>query len=122
MSDNLHWQLFAVFAPLSLLSVGGGQSVIPGIEAQVVGAHGWITQEQFVELFAISRAAPGPGSLLSTLIGWQVAGLSGAVVATLSFFLPSCLIAYAASLAWSRRHGSAWRVAIERGLAPIATG
>src|SRR5882672_4730406 len=122
MADNLHWQLFAVFAPLSLLSVGGGQSVIPGIEAEVVGIHSWITQQQFVELFAISRAAPGPGSLLSTLIGWKVDGLSGAVIATLSFFLPSSLIAYAASLAWSRHHDSAWHAAIERGLAPIATG
>jgi chromate transporter len=122
VSDNLHWQLFAVFAPLSLLAVGGGQSVIPGIEAQVVCVHGWVTQQEFVELFAISRAAPGPGSLLSALIGWQVAGVSGAAVAALAFFLPSSLLAYAASLAWGRHRDSAWHGTIERGLAPIATG
>ena len=122
MEENPYWQLLAVFVPLSLISVGGGQSVIAGIDAQVVQYHHWITQQEFVDLFAISRAAPGPGSLLSTLIGWSVAGPLGAAVASLAFFLPSSFLVYGASLAWNRKHDRHWHGAVERGLAPIATG
>lgn len=86
MRDNIYLQLIAVFAPLSLLSIGGGQSVIADINQQAVAIHGWMTQREFIDLFAISRAAPGPGSLLATLIGWKEADWAGAVVASLALF------------------------------------
>jgi chromate transporter len=114
--------LVIVFTPLSLLSLGGGQSVIADINKQVVDLHGWMGQEDFVALFAISRAAPGPGSLLSTLVGWRVDGLAGALVASLAYFLPSSLIAFAVSRIWNRRQGRAWQGMLEQGLAPLATG
>jgi chromate transporter len=120
--DNILWQLVLVFTPLSLLSLGGGQSVIADIGKQVVDIHGWITEADFVDLFAISRAAPGPGSLLSTLIGWRVDGLVGAVVASLAYFVPSSLIAFAVARVWNRYRGQAWQGMLERGLAPLATG
>jgi chromate transporter len=122
MRDNLTLQLILVFTPLSLISIGGGQSVIADIDKQVVDLHAWMTQADFVDLFAISRAAPGPGSLLSTLIGWQVDGISGAVVASLAYFVPSSLIAFAVARIWNRYNGSTWQGALERGLAPVATG
>jgi chromate transporter len=121
MRDNPLWQLVLVFAPLSLVSLGGGQSIIADMDKQVVALHGWLSQADFVELFGLSRAAPGPGSLLSTLIGWRVAGWPGAVAASLAFFLPSSLIAYGGARIWSRWQGSAWQKLAERGLAPIAT-
>ena len=93
MDENIYWQLILVFLPLSLVAVGGGQSVVAGINAQVVEIHHWVSQRQFVDLFAISRAAPGPGSLLATLIGWRVGGLGGAVASSLAFFLPTSLLA-----------------------------
>jgi chromate transporter len=120
--DNLPWALVLVFAPLSVLSLGGGQSVIADIGKQVVDIHGWITQTDFVDLFAISRAAPGPGSLLSTLIGWRIDGLAGAVAASLAYFAPSSLIAFAIARVWNRYRGQAWQGVLERGLAPLATG
>ena len=61
--------LAVVFAPLSLLSIGGGASLLAEIEHQSVAVHSWTTQREFADLFAISRAAPGPGTMLSTLIG-----------------------------------------------------
>jgi len=122
MRDNLYWQLIAIFGPLSLLSLGGGQAVIADIDKQAVDIQGWLTQAEFVDLFAISRAAPGPGSLLSALIGWRVAGVAGAAVAALAFFVPSSLIAYAVARLWNRHKGTVWQGALERGLAPIATG
>ena len=81
MRDNLYLQLIAVFAPLSLLSIGGGQSIVADINQQAVVIHHWVTQAEFVDLFAISRAAPGPGALLTTLIGWKTSGWLGALVA-----------------------------------------
>jgi chromate transporter len=120
--DNILWQLVLVFTPLSLLSFGGGQSVIADIGKQVVENHGWLTQADFVDLFAVSRAAPGPGSLLSTMIGWRIDGFAGALVASLAYFLPSSIIAFAVSRVWNRYRGQAWQGTLERGLAPLATG
>jgi chromate transporter len=122
MRDNLYLQLVAVFAPLSLLSLGGGQSIVADINQQVVAIHGWVTQSEFVDLFAISRAAPGPGALLTTLIGWKTAGFTGAVIASLALFVPSSLLAYGATLAWTRHHQHPWHGTAERGLAPVAAG
>src|SRR5207245_6373678 len=114
--------LTLVFAPLSLLSIGGGASLLAEIEHQSVSVHAWTTQREFADLFAISRAAPGPGTMLSTLIGWKVAGLAGALTATLALYLPSSLLVYGAARLWARWRGSIWHTAVERGLAPIAAG
>ena len=114
--------LTLVFAPLSVLSIGGGASLLAEIEHQSVGVHAWITEREFADLFAISRAAPGPGTMLSTLIGWKVAGLTGALTATIALYLPSSLLVYAAGRLWGRWRGSVWHSVIERGLAPIAAG
>jgi chromate transporter len=122
MRDNIYLQLLVVFAPLSLLSLGGGQSVVADINQQAVHVHGWMTQKDFVELFALSRAAPGPGALLTTLVGWKAAGWPGAVIASLALFLPSSLLAYGVAALWSRHKHHAWHGPVERGLAPVATG
>src|SRR6185437_13266629 len=108
MRDSL-LSLILVFVPLSLLSVGGGPSILAGID-HAVSARGWMSQRDFIDLFAIARAAPGPGVLLATLVGWKVAGIPGAAVASLALFLPSSLLYYAVARHWSA----------ERGLAPIA--
>lgn len=114
--------LALVFAPLSLVSVGGGQTVVAGIHHQVVEVHGWLTPQQFVTDFAVSRMAPGPGSLLATLIGWQVAGVAGAIVATLAIFGPTALLIYGVALVWRRSRGARWQRALEGGLRPVAAG
>src|SRR6476620_3809519 len=95
MRDNPLLALTLVFVPFSLTAFGGGMSVVSGIEQQAVGVHGWLTSTEFLNLFAISRAAPGPGSMLTTLIGWHVAGWMGALVATAAMFLPSSLLCVA---------------------------
>ena len=114
--------LTLVFAPLSLLSIGGGASLLADIEHQSVGVHAWTTQREFADLFAISRAAPGPGTMLATLIGWKVAGWPGALTATVALYLPSSLLVYGLARLWGRWRGSVWHSAVERGLAPIAAG
>src|SRR6201981_661610 len=87
--------LALVFAPLSLVSIGGGPSAIAEMQQQAVVAHQWMSQREFADLFAIARVAPGPGTLLATLIGFSAAGWLGALVVSLAFFLPSSLLVYA---------------------------
>jgi chromate transporter len=122
MSASRLLALMLVFSPLSILSIGGGQATIPEIQHQTVIVHGWLTNDEFADLYAIARAAPGPSTLIVALIGWQVAGFLGALVATLAIFVPSSIVMYAASSWWLRNEHSAIRKAIEQGLAPVAVG
>jgi chromate transporter len=116
-------QLFWLFLGLSLLAVGSGNSVIPAIQHAAVTLHHWMSGRDFLELFAISRLAPGPGSLLVVvLVGQKAAGLPGAAVAALAMFGPSCLLVYGVSRLWHRYRERPWRELAERGLAPVAVG
>lgn len=122
MDDGRLLQLVLLCAPLSLVSFGGGQAIIAGLQHETVEALGWMSSQRFTDLFAISRAAPGPSTLIAALIGWQVAGFSGAVAATLAIFVPSSLLIGLAGRLWLRRRASPLVTAIERGLVPVAVG
>lgn len=120
--DSRLISLALTFAPLSLVAFGGGQAIVADIQHQTVNVHGWLTGQQFTDVFAISRAAPGPSTLIVALIGWQVAGFWGALVGCIAVFVPSSLLLYALGSWWIRHRGSTWTNAIERGLAPVAVG
>ena len=123
MKNSVLWQLLAVFVPLSLLSIGGGQSIVADIQQQTVSVHHWLTQDQFLDDYAISRASPGPASIIVTLIGWQVAGIPGAIVASLAIFVPSAILFYALTrIVWWRHAFGHWRDRLSRGLAPVSVG
>jgi chromate transporter len=111
-----------VFTPLSLLSFGGGNAVIADIAQQAIQVQGWTSEREFADLFALSRAAPGPGSMLAALIGWKAAGIGGAAVATIAFYVPSAALVLAVARLWGRWRGSVWHTAVERGMAPVAAG
>ena len=97
-------------------------TALAAIQRQVVDQHHWMTGPQFLNAFAISRMAPGPGSLLATLIGWQVAGFWGAVAATLGIFGPTAVLVYGIAVLWRRHQGALWQRALEGGLRPVAAG
>lgn len=122
MKDSVLWQLLAVFAPLSVLTIGGGQSIVADIQQQTVAVHHWLTAAQFLDDFAISRASPGPNTLIVTLIGWQVAGVAGAALTSLAIFVPSSLLFYGLSVLWRHRAFGRWREKLARGLAPVSVG
>lgn len=119
---SLLWSLFITFVPISLVTVGGGQTTIAAINRQVVDVHHWMTQAQFMDAFAITRMAPGPGSLLVTLIGWHVAGFWGAVATTLAMFGPPACLLFVIAHFWRRQKGARWQLALEGGLRPVAAG
>ena len=56
-------------------------------DAIIQAIQHWTDEREFADLFALSRATPGPGSMLATLIGWKIAGITGALVATIAFYL-----------------------------------
>ncbi|MBN9063142.1 MAG: chromate transporter [Rhizobiales bacterium 65-9] len=115
-------ELAAIFAPLSLITIGGGQTIVADIQRQAVDVHQWMSAAEFLNAFAISRMAPGPGSLLATLIGWSVAGWAGALVASVGIFAPAALLTAGVVHLWSRHPEARWRIAMERGLRPVAAG
>ena len=114
--------LAAIFAQLSLLAFGGGNAVLPEMQRQVVEVHHWMTAPDFAALYALAQAAPGPNMLVSTLIGWHVAGLAGALAATFGLTLPSCALTMAVSSVWYRFRDAAWRRAVQAGLMPVTVG
>jgi chromate transporter len=116
------WSLVEVFAPLSLTAFGGGTAAIPGIQEQVVTVHGWMTDQEFLNYFALSRAAPGPGSLLAALVGWHIAGVAGAVTATAAMFLPSAGLAAIVARIWIRYRETQWLGIVESAVAPLGVG
>src|SRR5262245_63779616 len=81
-----------------------------------------MTDQQFADIYAISEAAPGPSSMISSLVGYKAAGLPGALVAIASILGPSSLLMYIACLTWERFRTAKWRIAFERGLAPVSLG
>jgi chromate transporter len=115
-------QLAAAFGILSLLAVGGGAAVLPEMKATVVAEHGWLTPDQFVEIYSLGQLAPGPNMLMVQVIGERIAGIPGAFVALLGFFLPASALTYATGKLWDRLDGWPWRESIQRGLAPISIG
>ena len=86
-------ELFFSFFQIGLFSIGGGYAAMPLIQNQVVQLHSWLSMGEFADLVTIAEMTPGPIAVNSaTFVGTQIAGLGGAVVATLGCILPSCII------------------------------
>jgi chromate transporter len=115
-------RLCLLFGGASLMSIGGGNSVVPEIELQAVGAYHWLTPGQFADLFALAQVAPGPSILIVSLVGYTAAGVPGAVLATVAMVLPAAALVLVFARLWSRAQMSPWRLAFEKGLAPVAVG
>jgi chromate transporter len=115
-------QIARVFGVLSLVSIGGANAILPEIRRQVVDVEGWMSDAAFANLFAISHAAPGPNIILVSLIGWQLAGLAGLLVATLAIMIPSCSLAFLAGRAVTRWSDKRWIDLLKDGLIPVTLG
>ena len=111
-----------VFGTASLLSIGGGNSVVPEIQLQAVHTYEWLSAAQFADVFAISQVAPGPSILIVTLIGYRAGGFAGAILATIAMMAPAGLLVWLLARSWTNKRFASWRHAFEHGLAPIAVG
>ena len=115
-------ELFLEFALLSFVAFGGATAMLPEMHRVVVENHHWLDETTFTHLYAIAQAAPGPNVLVVTLIGWKVAGLAGALAATLAMCLPMSVVIYLLIDRWEGFAGARWQKAISLGVAPLAVG
>jgi chromate transporter len=120
--DNILVTIAIQFAIMSLLALGGANAVVPEIHRQVVEVGHWMTDRQFSDFFAISQAAPGPNVMIVTLVGYHMAGFSGALVATLAMCGPTAILAFFFARAWDRFKHARWRIALQAGLVPVSVG
>ncbi len=92
----VYLQLFFEFAKISLICVGGGYASMPLIQAVVVDGYHWLTLGEFIDIFTISQMTPGPiGVNAATFAGMKIAGLGGAICATMGFVTPSLFLCIA---------------------------
>jgi chromate transporter len=120
-NDSL-WDFVIHLSLLSLLAIGGVNTIIPELHRFVVLDHPWMTNEPFTALFALAQAAPGPNVIFVTLVGWQVAGLAGACAATVAICGPATVIAYVATRLSTQWQHLRWFTLLRSGLVPLTTG
>jgi chromate transporter len=127
---STYLQLAALFGMLSLLSIGGGNAILPEMHMKAVRGEHWLTDNQFADVFSISQAAPGPSILIVTLVGYGagikvggvLGGIVGGVVATISMIAPAAILVYVLTLFWQKAQKSRLRFAVEKGFAPLTVG
>ncbi len=121
MNDTLV-ALATIFSQLSLLAFGGGNTILPEMQRQVVDVHHWMSAPAFSALFALAQAAPGPNMMIVSLVGWHVAGWPGLLVASVAKFGPSSCVTMLALHAWERFGHRPWRRYVQQGMMPVTAG
>ena len=87
------WQLFLAFARVGVMTFGGGYAMIPILEREIVDRHGWATEEELMDYYAVGQCTPGVIAVnTATFIGYKTAGTLGGIVATLGVVFPSVVI------------------------------
>ena len=115
-------QLAETFSWLSLLQFGGTTAVVPEMHRQIVDVLGWMSATTFTNLFALAQLAPGPNVMMVTLIGYHVAGITGALITTFAMCGPTAVLAHFLGSAWDRFKDKPWRMVVQAGLVPISVG
>ncbi|HEV7798998.1 MAG TPA: chromate transporter [Pyrinomonadaceae bacterium] len=114
--------LSTIFLRIGSITFGGGFVMIPLIEAEVVDSHHWLTHQEFVDATALGQITPGPVLITATFIGYRTAGTLGALVATISIFLPSFLMMVVAGSSLARFHTNKIVQSFLKGVTPAVVG
>jgi chromate transporter len=122
VQPSLVLKLFTTFATMSVTLFGSGYVFIPIIQDLVVNGQGWVTNKEFIDGLAISQITPGPTLITSAFIGYKVAGLLGALSATLGMFGPPALLMLVGTYFLdSLKQSAAFKAAL-RGVRPAVVG
>jgi chromate transporter len=111
-----------IFSQLSLLAFGGGNSILPEMQRQVVDVQHWMSAESFTSLFALAQAAPGPNLMVVPLVGWHIAGWWGMLVCSAAKFAPSSIVTMVVMRLWDRFKDKPWRAVAQAGIFPMTVG
>ncbi|NGZ88184.1 chromate transporter [Duganella aceris] len=117
------WELSLHIAVMSLMAVGGGVVLLgPQVGQYVVEVQHWLTGGQFAAAYAIAQAAPGPNLLFISLVGWLIAGWTGAILTTLAVLVPSTLLTLSVVRMNTSRFSGRLSTALGVAFAPISIG
>ena len=114
--------LAAIFLRMGSVTFGGGFVMLPLIESEVVNTHHWLTHQEFADATALGQITPGPVLITATFVGYRVAGTLGALVATVSIFLPAFLMTIVAASSLRRFRSNAQVQSFLQGIAPAVVG
>jgi chromate transporter len=114
--------LAAMFLRMGSVTFGGGLVMLPLIESEVVNTHHWLPHQEFADATALGQITPGPVLITATFIGYRVAGTLGALIATISIFLPAFLMTIAAASSLRRFRTNQQVQSFLRGIAPAVVG
>ena len=114
--------LFGAFLKIGAFTFGGGYAMLPMIQ-EAVSAHGWLGGEALVNFIAVSESTPGPFAVnIATYVGFEVAGIAGALCATLGVVLPSFVIVLVVARCFDRFRESRVVRGCMAGLKPAVVG
>ncbi len=111
-----------VFAYLSLLTVGGGMAAFPELKTLTVDTYHWVTFPEMLHFYSLGQLAPGPNMMMVASIGAVVAGIPGALVALIAFFLPTGILTFVIGRVWTHLATWRWRPAVQAGLGSVSVG
>jgi chromate transporter len=114
--------LAAIFLRIGSVTFGGGLVMVPLMESEVVNTHQWLTHQEFADAFALGQITPGPVLITATFVGYRAAGTLGALLATISIFLPAFLMTIAAASSMRRFRNNEFVQSFLRGVAPAVVG
>lgn len=116
------WDIGTFFLKVGAVTFGGGLSILAFIQDQVVNQFHWITPQEFLDGLAIGQLTPGPIIMVAAYVGYKVAGVTGAAVATAAIFLPSFALMLSIVPVLDRVRRLAWIKAAMRGISPAVIG
>ena len=86
-------RLFGAFAKIGAFTFGGGYAMLPMLEKELVEKHGWVTEEDLADYFAIGQCTPGVIAVnTATFVGYKLKRIPGAIFATLGVIFPSMIL------------------------------
>ena len=114
--------LFLHFLSISVFATGGAMTLASDMHRYVVDQHGYLTHTDFVNSIALAQSAPGPNIMFVTVMGWQIAGVQGALATTLGLSLPALIFPFVVSRLGRRAQFERALRVMQQGLGPIAIG
>ena len=114
----MYWTLFITFVRIVAFTIGGGYAMLPLIQREVVD-RGWMSKEEFIDLFAVAQSLPGVFAVnISIFVGYKLKKLTGSVICALGTILPSFLIILAIALFFTQFRENEWVEKAFKGLRP----